>query len=78
MLEDSASTIYWEIAGIMFSFASDAADAIAAVLRGSKPVAINVSLCYKEGHRVLVQLRAVAIRDGHGTVIGAAKVLRKA
>jgi len=55
------------------SFASDAADAIAAVLRDGKPVAINVSLCHKEGHRVLVRLRAVAIRNSHGTVIGAAE-----
>ena len=55
------------------SFASDAADAIAAVLRDGKPVAVNVSLCHKEGHRVLVRLRAVAIRNSHGTVIGAAE-----
>jgi diguanylate cyclase (GGDEF)-like protein/PAS domain S-box-containing protein len=55
------------------SFASDAADAIAAVLRDGKPVAVNVSLCHKEGHRVLVRLRAVPIRNSHGTVIGAAE-----
>jgi PAS domain S-box-containing protein len=55
------------------SFAADAADAIAAVLRDGKPVAINVSLCHKEGHRVLVRLRAVAIRDSYGKVIGAAE-----
>lgn len=55
------------------SFASDAAEAITAVLRDGKPVAVNVSLCHKEGHRVLVRLRAVAIRNSHGTVIGAAE-----
>jgi two-component system CheB/CheR fusion protein len=55
------------------SFATDAADAIAAVLRDGKPVAVNVSLCHKEGHRVLVRLRAVAIRDSHGKAIGAAE-----
>ena len=55
------------------SFASDASDAIAAVLRDGKPVSVNVSLCHKEGHRVLVRLRAVAIRNSHGTVIGAAE-----
>lgn len=56
------------------SFATDAADAIAAVLRDGKPVAVtNVSLCHKEGHRVLVRLRAVAIRNSHGTVIGEAE-----
>jgi PAS domain S-box-containing protein/diguanylate cyclase (GGDEF)-like protein len=55
------------------SFASDAADAIAAVLRDGKPVAVNVSLCHKDGHRVLVRLRAVPIRNSHGTVIGAAE-----
>ena len=54
------------------SFATDAADAIAAVLRDGKPVAVNVSLCHKEGHRVLVRLRAVAIRNSHGTAMGAA------
>jgi len=55
------------------TFASDAADAIAAVLRDGKPVAVNVSLCHKEGHRILVRLRAVPIRNSHGTVIGAAE-----
>ena len=55
------------------SFAADAAGAIAAVLRDGKPVAVNVSLCHKEGHRVLVRLRAVAVRNSHGTVIGAAE-----
>jgi PAS domain S-box-containing protein len=55
------------------SFATDAAEAITAVLRDGKPVAVNVSLCHKEGHRVLVRLRAVAIRNSHGTVIGAAE-----
>ncbi|MGA8145311.1 MAG: diguanylate cyclase, partial [Candidatus Acidiferrales bacterium] len=59
--------------GTQDRFASDAAAAIAAVLRDGRPVAVNVSLCHKEGHRVLVRLRAVPIRNSHGTVIGAAE-----
>jgi diguanylate cyclase (GGDEF)-like protein/PAS domain S-box-containing protein len=55
------------------SFASDAAEAIVTVLRDGKPVAVNVSLRHKDGHRVLVRLRAVPIRNSHGTVIGAAE-----
>ncbi|MGH9746595.1 MAG: diguanylate cyclase domain-containing protein [Candidatus Acidiferrales bacterium] len=55
------------------SFASDASDAIVAVLRDGKPVAVNVSMRHKDGHRVLVRLRAVPIRNSHGTVIGAAE-----
>jgi PAS domain S-box-containing protein len=39
------------------SFASDAAEAIVTVLRDGKPVAVNVSLRHKDGHRVLVRLR---------------------
>jgi len=55
------------------SFASDAAEAIVTVLRDGKPVAVNVSMRHKDGHRVLVRLRAVPIRNSHGTVIGAAE-----
>lgn len=55
------------------SFATEAAAAILAVLRDGKPMSINVSFRHKEGHRVLVRARAVPIRNGHGTVIGAAE-----
>jgi hypothetical protein len=55
------------------SFAADSANAIAAVLRDGKPVAVHVSRCHKEGHRVLVRLRVVPIRNSHGSVIGAAE-----
>ncbi len=55
------------------SFASDAAEAVVEVLREGKPVTVNVSLRHREGHRVLVRLRAVPIRNSHGTVIGAAE-----
>lgn len=55
------------------SFASEAAGAIVAVLRDGKPMTTNVSFRHKEGHRVLVRARAVPIRNGHGSVIGAAE-----
>jgi diguanylate cyclase (GGDEF)-like protein/PAS domain S-box-containing protein len=55
------------------SFVSDANEAILAVLRDGKPAVANVSLRHKDGHRVLVRLRAVPIRNSHGSVIGAAE-----
>jgi two-component system, cell cycle response regulator len=54
-------------------FVSDADEAILSVLRDGKPAVANVSLRHKEGHRVLVRLRAVPIRNSHGSVIGAAE-----
>jgi len=54
-------------------FVSEAHDAIWAVLRDGKPAVANISVRHKDGHRVLVRLRAVPIRNGHGTVIGAAE-----
>jgi diguanylate cyclase (GGDEF)-like protein/PAS domain S-box-containing protein len=54
-------------------FVSDAGEAIVAVLRDGKPAVVNVSLRHKDGHRVLVRMRAVPIRNGHGSVIGAAE-----
>ena len=41
------------------------------VLRDGKPSDAQVSLRHKAGHRVLVRMHAAAIRDAHGTVIGA-------
>jgi PAS domain S-box-containing protein len=55
------------------SFASAAAAAIVGVLGDGKPMTMNVSFRHKEGHRVLVRARAVPIRNGHGSVIGAAE-----
>jgi diguanylate cyclase (GGDEF)-like protein/PAS domain S-box-containing protein len=52
---------------------SDAADAITSVLRDGKPTIARVSLRHKEGHRIFVRLRGVPIRNGHGTIIGAAE-----
>jgi diguanylate cyclase (GGDEF)-like protein/PAS domain S-box-containing protein len=52
---------------------ADAADALASVLRDGKPTISHVSLRHKAGHRIFVRLRAVAIRNGHGTIIGAAE-----
>jgi PAS domain S-box-containing protein/diguanylate cyclase (GGDEF)-like protein len=55
------------------SFVSDANGAIRSALRDGKPAVANISIRHKEGHRVLVRLRAVPIRNSHGTVIGAAE-----
>jgi PAS domain S-box-containing protein/diguanylate cyclase (GGDEF)-like protein len=52
---------------------SDAADAILPVLRDGKAIAMQLSLRHKEGHRVYVRLRAVAIRNSHGSIIGVAE-----
>jgi two-component system, cell cycle response regulator len=44
---------------------------ISNVLRDGKSSDAQISLRHKSGHRVLVRLHAAAIRDAHGTVIGA-------
>jgi len=54
-------------------FVSDATEAIVNVMRDGKPAVVNVSLRHKDGHRVLVRMRAVPIRNSHGSVIGAAE-----
>jgi diguanylate cyclase (GGDEF)-like protein/PAS domain S-box-containing protein len=43
------------------------------VMRDGHPREAEVYLRHREGHRVPVLVRAVPIRDGHGTVIGAAE-----
>ena len=47
--------------------------ALAEVLRDGRPATAELTLRHKAGHQVLVRVRAVPIRDGHGTVIGAAE-----
>jgi diguanylate cyclase (GGDEF)-like protein/PAS domain S-box-containing protein len=54
-------------------FVSDATEAIVDVIRDGKPAVANISLRHKDGHRVLVRMRAVPIRNSHGSVIGAAE-----
>jgi len=46
---------------------------LADVLRGGKPTLSEVMLRHKAGHLVPVRMRAVAIRNDHGTIIGAAE-----
>ncbi len=58
---------------ITSSFVSDANEAIRSALRDGKAAVANISVRHKDGHRVLVRLRAVPIRNSHGTVIGAAE-----
>jgi diguanylate cyclase (GGDEF)-like protein/PAS domain S-box-containing protein len=52
---------------------SDAAESITSVLRDGKATISEVSLRHKAGHRIFVRLRAVPIRNSHGTIIGAAE-----
>lgn len=52
---------------------SDAADSLNMVLRDGKATISEVSLRHKSGHRIFVRLRAVPIRNAHGTIIGAAE-----
>lgn len=46
---------------------------IGQVLRDGKPTFAEVMLRHKAGHLVPVRMRAVAIRNDHGTIIGAAE-----
>jgi diguanylate cyclase (GGDEF)-like protein/PAS domain S-box-containing protein len=55
------------------SVLADAAESIAGVLRDGKATISEVSLRHKAGHRIFVRLRAVPIRNAHGTIIGAAE-----
>lgn len=52
---------------------SDSAEALASVLRDGKPTIAEVSFRHKQGHRITVRVRAVPIRNDHGTVIGVAE-----
>jgi diguanylate cyclase (GGDEF)-like protein/PAS domain S-box-containing protein len=52
---------------------ADAAASIISVLRDGKPTIANISLRHKAGHRVPVRLRSAAVRNGHGSIIGAAE-----
>jgi PAS domain S-box-containing protein len=47
--------------------------AIASVLRDGRPVIAEITLRHKIGHQVMVRIRAIAIRDASGAVIGAAE-----
>lgn len=52
---------------------SEARDFIAEVLRDGKPTFAEVMLRHKGGHLVPARVRAVAIRNDHGAIIGAAE-----
>lgn len=55
----------------------DAAAGLTEVLRQGKPSATDVSLRHKMGHRIFVRLRAVPIRNAHGSIIGAAESIEE-
>jgi len=52
---------------------SGASAALEAVLRDGKATESQVSFRHKSGHLVAVRLRAIPMRDGQGTIIGAAE-----
>ncbi|MGH9717898.1 MAG: sensor domain-containing diguanylate cyclase [Candidatus Acidiferrales bacterium] len=52
---------------------SDASETVLTALRDGRPAMGEVSLRHKSGHRVFARVRAVPIRNTHGTIIGAAE-----
>lgn len=56
---------------------SDAAAGLSEVLRDGKPSVMDVSLRHKSGHRIFVRLRAVPVRNSHGSIIGAAESIEE-
>ncbi|MGH9572193.1 MAG: diguanylate cyclase domain-containing protein [Candidatus Acidiferrales bacterium] len=56
---------------------TDAAAGLTEVLRQGKPSVMDVSLRHKLGHRIFVRLRAVPIRNEHGSIIGAAESIEE-
>ncbi len=52
---------------------ADAAETLETVLRDGKSTVADVSLRHKAGHRVPVRLKAVPIRNSHGSIVGAAE-----
>ena len=52
---------------------SEGVDFLARVLRDGKPALADVTLRHKGGYLVPARMRAVAIRNDHGTIIGAAE-----
>jgi diguanylate cyclase (GGDEF)-like protein/PAS domain S-box-containing protein len=55
----------------------DAAAGLTEVLREGRPFVTDVSLRHKAGHRIYVRLRAVPIRNSHGSIIGAAETIEE-
>lgn len=52
---------------------SDAAETLTTALRDGRPAMGEISLRHKAGHRIFARVRAVPIRNTHGTIIGAAE-----
>jgi diguanylate cyclase (GGDEF)-like protein/PAS domain S-box-containing protein len=57
--------------------APDASDMIADVFRDGRPAISEITLRHKAGHRVPVRIRAVAIRNERGGIIGAAETFEE-
>jgi diguanylate cyclase (GGDEF)-like protein/PAS domain S-box-containing protein len=57
--------------------AQDAADVLASVFRDGRATIAEITLRHKAGHRIPVRMRAVAIRDAHGSIIGAAETFEE-
>jgi diguanylate cyclase (GGDEF)-like protein/PAS domain S-box-containing protein len=56
---------------------ADTAAGLTEVLREGKPAMMAVSLLHKSGHRIFVRLRAVPIRNSHGSIVGAAETMEE-
>ena len=52
---------------------ADASETLVVALRDGRPGMGEVSLRHKSGHRIFARVRAVPIRNAHGSVIGAAQ-----
>ncbi len=50
---------------------------LAETLHDGKPRETRVYVRHREGHRVPVRLTVTAVRDGHGTIIGAAEIFEE-
>jgi PAS domain S-box-containing protein/diguanylate cyclase (GGDEF)-like protein len=54
---------------------SDAAESLTSALRDGRPAMGDISLRHKAGHRIFARVRAVPIRNAHGTIIGVAETI---
>jgi diguanylate cyclase (GGDEF)-like protein/PAS domain S-box-containing protein len=51
----------------------ETSDALLTALRDGKPAMADLPILHKAGHRIFVRVRAVPIRNAHGSIIGAAE-----
>jgi len=51
----------------------ETSDALLTALRDGRPAMADLPILHKSGHRVFLRVRAVPIRNSHGSIIGAAE-----